>query len=123
MIVGPAYIILVGLLIILAIKVMYIEPALKLHTVSDPTFLKQFMKKQFNAFNDPALLNELSGMTEDMTMDYWYMYYHIRTEDLTFFTLLNRINRFSENGPYIPICNTDPTPKYICYRNKRKNSS
>jgi len=97
---GPtntAFVVL-GLIVtfIVVIQILYVEPSFKLHTVSDQMFLKQFMKKQFQAHNNLAILNELSGLSEPMTMDYWYMYYHIRTKEVTFYTLLNRINRFSD---------------------------
>jgi hypothetical protein len=54
------------------------------------------MKTQFAACKNYKLLNTLSSRSTPMTLDYWYMYYHIRSKNYTYYTLLNKINRFTE---------------------------
>ena len=91
------YCLVIVLIVFTVIYGLYIHPAVKLHTISDPYFLKQFMKTQLEACKDYRLLNTLSSRSGPMTLDYWYMYYHIRSKDYTYYTLFNKINRFTED--------------------------
>jgi len=57
--------------------------------------LKNFMFRQFRGCTDSNSLNQLSGHREKLWLAFWYMYYHIRTNDMIFYTLFNLVNQFS----------------------------
>lgn len=84
------------ILMAITIYVSFIHPSIKLHTIADETFLKQFMKKQFDACNDPSLFNVLTKRSGSMSLDYWYMYYYLPCKNYTFYTLFNKVNRFTD---------------------------
>lgn len=75
---------------------VYVMPSIRLHTISDETFLKQFMKMQFNACTDASLLNTLSSRKGDMTLDYWYTFHYLSCSNYTFYSLFTTVNRFTD---------------------------
>ena len=85
------------LLVFIVVYICYVSPSMKLHTLNNEKFLKDFMLTQFDAYNNPRLLNTLSSRSGSMTLDYWYMYYHLRTKDYVFYTLFNKVNRFTDD--------------------------
>lgn len=90
--------ILLFMVIMVSIYVTMVSPLRLLHTINDSKFLKQFMRKQLLASKDNKLLNTMASHLGNVTckVDYWYLYFHIRTEQHTLYLLVNLVNKFSD---------------------------